>query len=198
MWQDITLGQYQELLAIESDNAVDLAVQKISIITDTDSQEVRNIPLQDFYDVIEQIKFLNEPIDVEFRKTFEFKGRKFGFIPDMNFITTGEWMDADSWKNDSNANLHNYAAMLWRPITFEWSGGYKIEEHTFEGFSQRAEMFKELPITYLQGGLVFFLTFSTSYLASIISSSQQNPQAKKTQKKKKVQKATKKSSKENS
>jgi hypothetical protein len=197
-WQDITLGMYQELISIQSESAVDLSVQRLAILCDTDSQIIRDMQLGDFYDLLEEIRFLNSPIDVEWKKTFEFKGQKYGFIPDLNFITTGEWMDADAWKEDSNSNLHYYAAMLWRPITGEWSDGYTIEDHTSSRFTSRAELFKELPITYIQGGLVFFLTFNTSYISSIISSPQLNSEVQTTPKKKKVQKATKKSKKESS
>ena len=199
MWQDVTLRQYQELVSIETESAVELAIERLSILSDTDSQTIRNLPLGDFYDYLEQISFLSSPIDVEFRKTFEWKGEKYGFIPDMNYITTGEWLDADAWKNDSNSNLHNYAAMLWRPIVAEWSDGYKIKEHTFEGFSNRAEKFKDLPITYIQGGLIFFLTFSTSYISTLISSPQLNPEVQtKTSKKKATRKVSKKVKKEGS
>lgn len=197
-WQEITLGQYQELVTIESESPIDLAVQRISILADIDSQEVRNLELELFYELLEDMKFLNTQVDVEWKKTFEFKGKKYGFIPDLNYITTGEWLDADAWKNESNLNLHNYAAMLWRPIVAEWEDGYKIEPHSPEGFAQRAQTFKELPLTYIQGGLVFFLTFNSSYISSIISSPHLNPEMIETPKKKTRQKATKKSRKENS
>jgi hypothetical protein len=86
-------------------------------------------------------------------------------IPQLDFITTGEWMDAETWKDDSVNNIHLYAALLYRPIIKEDGDLYEIEPHKSSGFVERANLFKEkLPITMIHGTVLFFSTIATDYI----------------------------------
>lgn len=191
-WSEITLGQFQELASLKEEDEINNIASKIAILTDTDTDTIRNLPLKDFYEVSGNFNFIKENIPTDWQPRFEFEGKRYGFIPDLTFISTGEWLDAEAFKQDVTENLHNYAALLWRPIVSEEGDEYQIKEHTTTGFTGRANLFKKLPITFIQGGLVFFLIFSATCLETIQESYQKEPQKDQIQKKKKVQKATKK------
>lgn len=194
-WSDITIGQFQELALIKSDDAIAQIADRIAVLCETDPEEIRNLPLRQFYDISNKLEFVKEKIPTDWKMTFEWQGRKYGFIPDLTFVSTGEWLDAEAFKSDVNENLHNYAALLWRPIVSEDGDNYEIAPHTTAGFSNRAKIFKQLPITYIQGGLVFFLTFSATCIDHIQASLVKEHQMDQIPKKKKVQKVTKKSKK---
>lgn len=197
-WSDVTIGQFQELSAVDKENEIEDIALKVAILTDTDSDYIRNLPLRQFYDISENLNFFKEKIPTDWKPRFEWNGQKYGFIPDLTFVSTGEWLDAEAFKQDVTGNLHNYAALLWRPIVSEEGEEYTIKEHTTIGFSARAKTFKELPITYIQGGLVFFLTFSAQCLETMKESLAKEAQKMQTQKKKPRQKALKKPRKESS
>lgn len=197
-WSEITIGRFQELMEIDSEDQIATIAQRVAVLTDTDPDYIRNLPLKQFYDISNDLEFVKEKIPTEWKPKFEFKGQKYGFIPDLTFVSTGEWLDAEAFKQDVTGNLHNYAALLWRPIVSEEGDDYTIKEHTTVGFSARAKLFKELPITYIQGGLVFFLTFSAQCLETMMESLAKEVQKQQTQKKKPRQKAMKKPRKESS
>jgi hypothetical protein len=194
-WSEITIGQFQELAEIESDEGISQIADRIAVLCSTDPEEIRNLPLREFYEVSNKLEFVKGKIPTDWKTTFEWQGRKYGFIPDLTFVSTGEWLDAEAFKSDPNANLHNYAALLWRPVVSEDGENYEIAPHTTAGFTNRAKLFKQLPITYIQGGLVFFLTFSATCIDLIQEYLVSQAQTTQTQKPKKVQKATKKSKK---
>jgi hypothetical protein len=197
-WSEISIGQFQELAQIQSEDQIATIAERVAVLTDTDPDYVRNLPLKQFYDISNDLDFVKEKIPTDWKPTFEWNGQKYGFIPDLTFVSTGEWLDAEAFKQDVTGNLHNYAALLWRPIVSEEGEEYQIKEHTTAGFSTRAKLFKELPITYIQGGLVFFLTFSAQCLETMKVSLAKEMQKTQTQKKKPRQKAMKKPRKESS
>jgi hypothetical protein len=167
-WNDVTIGQYQEIVNIQTDTNVSRIVEIISILADTDSETIRKLPLGEFFELSGKVEFINSTPDADVRRTFELDGKRYGLIPDMNFITSGEWLDADAWSTKPIDNLHLYCALLFRPIVWEEGDDYKIEEHKTEGFMRRAELFRDrLSINKVFGAQVFFSLFGIEYTMSI-------------------------------
>ena len=52
----------------------------------------------------------------------------FGFIPDLENMTFGEYVDLDNFITDWQS-MHKAMAVLYRPITFEKNDKYLIEEY---------------------------------------------------------------------
>jgi len=156
-WKDVTIEMYQELSNIESGNDISVIINKISILVDTDQEEIRNLPVPEFRKLTEDISWVANDPTKEVKIKFEIDGKKYGMIPDLNFITTGEWADIEAWKDESNENLHLIAALLYRPITKEDGDEYEIEPHKTQGFMKRADLFKQrLTIDQMWGSLLFF------------------------------------------
>jgi hypothetical protein len=168
-WNDVKIEQWQEIDGIQSDNEVSKFIETLSILADTDPEEFRQLPIQDYRKVKETVQFLSEPVKPEVKLKIEIDGKKYGMIPDLNFITAGEWMDAETWKDKSAENIHLYCAMLYRPITKEDGDTYEIEPHKPAGFMQRAELFRRrLPITTVYGAVLFFSSLGVTLMNSIV------------------------------
>lgn len=177
-WSMVTIGDYQEIVNVDAETEISKAVQLVSILSDKDSEEIRKSPLGEFYKWMEDIKFVSTPPDADFNRTFELDGVRYGMIPDLNYISTGEWLDCENWKEKAIDNLHNYAALLFRPTTrYVDDTNYDIEEHKTNGFARRAQLFQEnVSINKVYGAQVFFSLFGLEFLQTLGDSLMQEEQ----------------------
>ena len=156
-WDDVTIGMWQELSLIESDSEVTKEIEKVSILMDMDPVVVRNMSMNEFRKLQQQIEFTSASPKAEVTLKFELDGVKYGMIPQLDFISAGEWADAENWKDKSVENIHLYAALLYRPITKESGDMYEIEPHKPSGFIERSNLFRDkLSITFIHGSVLFF------------------------------------------
>jgi hypothetical protein len=153
---DITLGQYQRYMLLE--NRTDLTEfefekRKIEIFTGLNRKDIANVRYSDYAEILVQIdKALNQ--SAEFVPTFKIKDVEFGFVPNLDKITTGEYVDMK--KYDAGVDtLHNLMAILFRPIKKKDSfNNYSIIE--YQGAEQYANIMKQMPLSIVNGALVFF------------------------------------------
>lgn len=155
---EITLGQFQKYYPIEK-NEPNYNHKKsvVSIFCNVEESLIDHFPNKDIEEFYEQImKALKQ--DVEFQRTFKLKGVEYGFHPNLDQMTGAEWVDLSNYQNDVS-QYHKVMAILFRPIIEKDSfGNYKLE--TYSGTSQYAEKMKELPLSIVNGALVFFLNLA--------------------------------------
>lgn len=161
---DITLDQYQRYVKVlkgidpEGENASEfLNMKALDIFCGLELKESYKLPISTFDSVIEKIaNCLNE--DTPLVKRFWFRGSngvevEFGMNPDLNNLTTGEYVDLDRYISDFET-LHNAMAVLYRPITASKGDFYEIEE--YEASSKYADYMKYMPVSVALGAYVFF------------------------------------------
>ena len=78
---------------------------------------------------------------------------EFGFIPRLDDISLGEFVDLDTYVSDWS-DMHKAMAVLYRPITFDKRGMYLIED--YESSDKYSEVMKDMPIDIAIGAVVFF------------------------------------------
>lgn len=193
-WDDVTIGQWQEINMIQADNDVSRYIETLAILSDTDPEEFRQLSIPEYRKIQEQTIWLSQPLKNEVKIKFELEGVKYGMIPHLDFITAGEWIDAETWKDKPVDNLHYYCAMLFRPIVKEGDNDYEIEKHIPAGFQKRAELFRDLlPITTVYGSVLFFSALGIQFIPILADFLELDKKEKgKTMKTKTTQKATKK------
>ena len=156
---EITLNQfqrYQELLSRDID-LMNFTKRKISIFTKIPFKDLANVRATDFERLSSQIdKALSTPAN--FTNTFKLNGIEFGFVPDLDEITAGEYADIEKYQ-DGIDNLHKVMAVLFRPILNKEGKRYEIESYT--GTKKYAEILKEMPLNIVNGALVFFLNLAS-------------------------------------
>jgi hypothetical protein len=158
--EDITLEQFQKYHALnQREGILDHEYNKrcISIFTGLKYRELDNIKNTDYEMLVKDIiKALDTPVD--FKNSFTFEGVEYGFIPNFEDITQGEWLDLTEYQGDVDT-MHKLMAVLFRPITKrDKFDNYAIE--TYSGTKERAELFKGMPLNIVNGALVFFLNLS--------------------------------------
>lgn len=193
-WADITIGQYQEIMSIQTDNDLTRFIESMAICLDIDPQDIRNLPYKDYKSLQERFQFISQQPQSDISYRFDIDGKRFGLMRDMNLMTAGLFIDAEEFKKDPIANLHNTVALIYRPIISETEDDWTIEPHKSEGFERRANLFKEkLSITTVMGAVLFFSLLGMEYSISSLESFQKMySQVEKKTKKKTTQTPTKK------
>jgi len=154
---DITLEQAQKLDVLnakrEDLNELSFIKRYIAIFTELKYRDLDNISMSDFDGIHAQI---TEALDTEvpFENRFVLNQVEYGFVPNLDEITTGEYIDLSTYGN-SMETLHKTMAVLFRPITKDMTfGSYEIEP--YNGTKDRAEIMKQAPMNIVLGMLVFF------------------------------------------
>ena len=103
---------------------------------------------------------------------FDLNGVKYGFIPDLENISFGEYVDLDTFMGD-NDNLHRAMNVLYRPIDLKQGVRYTLKEYD----PDTNEEAKNYPLDAVFGAMVFFYDLGKDLSTVILnSSSKQNEQ----------------------
>lgn len=157
---EITLDQYQkyyELLQRDDLQEHERNIRKIRIFTGLNPTEVKLISSSDYAEILSQIDIAldNEPV---FNPFFTIADIEFGFIPNFDKITAGEYMDITKYEG-SIETMHNLMAILFRPIKKkDIIDNYSIID--YQGTEQYAKIMKLMPLSAVNGALVFFSILS--------------------------------------
>jgi len=151
---DVTLKQYQEFAKLESnlDKTNDAAIQLkiVEIFCNVPEIVVRNMKATDIAEVCE---IINTMFDAQHQLISRFKhnGVEYGFIPELDDMSFGEYMDLDTFIGD-NDNLHRAVNVLFRPIEYKRGHRYKIKDYN----PDTSEEAKDFPLDVVLGAIVFF------------------------------------------
>ena len=153
---EITLLQYQKFDKLIKDNdASDFVNQKtIEIFCGIDLKDIAKIKVTDVNEILEHLNTILQQ-RTPLKNTFKLSGVEFGFIPKLEDITAGEFIDLENYLG-SVETLHKAMAVLFRPIKSKIKDLYTIEE--YESSYQYAEVMKYMPLDIALGAMVFFWT----------------------------------------
>ena len=159
-WADITIETYQKYVKIQEGKGSEKnkVVKSLALLCNTSPFIVKKMAYKDLLEIMGIIKNLidTEPDKEEFRKRFTFNDQEYGFCPNLSNITTGEYIDLESYCKEPIENLHIIMSILYRPISFKRGGRYAIESYNPDEFKE--ELFKNCPMDIALNGLGFFLT----------------------------------------
>ena len=158
---DITLGQYQKYLKIieaneGDDNAAEfINLKTIEIFCDIEFKDVLSIPLGEAEKVLSIISkaFGEKP---ELIRHFKLLDVDMGFIPSLETISLGEYIDVENNVSDWQT-MHKAMAVLFRPVNFRSKERYTIAP--YEPSDEVSELMKEMPLDVAMSSMVFFLRF---------------------------------------
>lgn len=160
---EITLEQYQKFLKISEENQDSLFLQQkmIEIFCNIELKLVLNIK----YNSIKKItKHLNKLFEQKptFISTFKKGNQEFGFIPQLDDMTFGEYVDLDTTLNKWET-MHKAMGVLFRPVTLKQNGKYLIEQYD----SYDKYYMQKIPLDVVFGALVFFWNLNKELLNHI-------------------------------
>lgn len=149
---EITLGQYQKYLKIAENNQDGnfLDAKMIEIFCGVPLSESYKIKMSSVRAVIDILNKLisTTPNHVE---RFKMNGTEYGFVPDLDELTLGEYVDLDN--NISNwDNMHIAMNVLYRPIKHSQGRKYNIVEYSVDNENKM----KDMPLDAVIGSIFFF------------------------------------------
>jgi hypothetical protein len=150
---EITLEQYQEYLKIqeqEKDQYV-LGSKMIEIFC--------KVPFKNIFEYrvshINRIsKTLSDIFNQETKylvKHFKIGNVQYGFIPELDKMSFGEYVDLDTYFKDWQ-DMHKAMSVLYRPVTQKYNDRYNIEKYKADD----GEHMKQMPLDACFSSIVFF------------------------------------------
>ena len=159
-WSDVTIETYQKYVEIQEGKGGDKkkVISSLALLCGTDAKIVKQMAYKDLMEIMSIVKQMidTEPKNEEFKKTFMFKNEEYGFVPNLSNISTGEYIDLETYCKEPVKNLHIIMSILYRKITFKRNERYAIETYNPEEFKE--ELFKDCPMDIALSSLGFFLT----------------------------------------
>ena len=149
---EITLGQYQKYLKIQEDNKDEnfLAIKMIEIFCGLRGDVILGMKASSIKDVTEILStmFNEKPSLV---KEFKINETSYGFIPKLEDMSFGEYIDLDTYIGDYE-NMHRAMAVLYRPIKQKYKDKYLIEDYKAED----TDIMKQMPMDAVLSSILFF------------------------------------------
>ena len=153
---EITLYQYQKFeKLIQNNEASHFVNQKtIEIFCDIELKDVARIKVADTDSLLVHLNTLLQT-KPKLTRTFKLGIYEFGFIPKIEDITSGEFIDLETYLGDTET-LHKAMAVLFRPIKNKVKDLYIIED--YEAADKYSEVLKYMPLDIALGSMLFFWT----------------------------------------
>ena len=168
-WADVTLSTWLSLIDFKEGTKTEEATKTIAALTDIPKRLVQELALSDVVNIMSKIGELQEKQDTKLKNIIEINGIEYGFHPDLDSITLGEYADIEQFLKDGiDNNLPELMSVLYRPIKEKKNGIYIID--AYDGnIRLRAEEMKLMTAEQVQSALVFFYNFGKVYSEIMLS-----------------------------
>tara|TARA_Y100000401_G_C8224517_1_gene175000 strand:- start:18 stop:659 length:642 start_codon:yes stop_codon:yes gene_type:complete len=158
-WSDVTLDKWLTLIGYENLSGSEEALKVVKLFSDIPTKLIKQLSVQDVALVMKRLTDLQTEQNTVLNKIIEIDGVEYGFHPDLEEITLGEYADIETYiKLGIDKHLPELCAILFRPVIEKKNNIYTIE--AYDGnIKIRSEIFKKMPAEQVQNMLVFFWTF---------------------------------------
>ena len=166
---EIKLSQYQAFLKIAKDNTDEefLHQKMVQTFCGIDLKEVAEIRYKEVIEITESLGRMFDVKNHRFINRFKMGGVEFGFIPNLDDMTFGEYTDLDTYINDWE-QMHKAMAVLYRPIKKNGlNSTYEIEK--YNGSITYSDVMKHAPLDVVFGATVFFYNLGNELLSSTMT-----------------------------
>jgi hypothetical protein len=164
---EIPLTAYQEFIKlIDKSNDNELIAQRtIQIFCGLEIKDVLQIRWDSILELTNHFAelFKQKPA---FQNRFKLSEHEFGFIPNLEEMTFGEYIDLES-NIGSVENFHKAMAVMYRPITQKRKDTYQILPYT--GTDEFAEAMRYAPLDVVMGATLFFWSLGNDLVQASLS-----------------------------
>lgn len=150
---EISLGQYQRYLTVtEGIEGEFLAQRTVEVFCGIPFSNVILMSHKDVKEISQDmVELVNK--DVDFQHRFKIQSQEFGFMPDMEEMTSGEFADLCAYIGKPE-DMHKAMAVMFRPITNRVGDKYDI--YPYNGSKEFGDLMKFMPFGIALGAMVFF------------------------------------------
>ena len=149
---EIKLSQYQKFIKAQNQNQDEsfLATKIIEIFCHIDNKQAFQMKLKDVNSITKTISNMFEQ-KPQLINRFTMNGIEYGFIPNLDEMSLGEYVDLDTYISNWD-EMEKAMAVLYRPIQNKYKHKYSIEDYTAQG----QEVYKDMPLSVVFGSMFFF------------------------------------------
>jgi len=168
-WEDVTLEKWLQLIDLQTGTKTEEATETIAALSNIPKQLVKELALKDVAVLMSKIAELQQKQDTKLKKIIEIEGVEYGFMPDLDSISLGQYADLETFiKNGIEKNLPEIMAVLYAPIKEKKNDIYIID--AYDGnIRLRTEEMKKMSAQQVQSALVFFYTLGNELLLTLPS-----------------------------
>lgn len=153
--RELTIEQYQKFLKVEGDETF-MTLKALEIFANIPLKVAYAMKADDILDISQHILSIvggKHPLV----RRLSFRGKEYGFVPNLEEMSFGEYIDLDSYLSDMDM-LHKTVGVLYRPITKEKGDLYEVEPYNgTDGYS-------DFPLDVALGATLFFYRLSNKLL----------------------------------
>ena len=155
-WEDVTLEKWLKLIDFKEGTKTEEAEKTIAELSNNPKKLIKELALQDVAVIMSKMAELQEKQNSSLKKIIKIDGVEYGFHPDLDSITLGEYADLEHYiKLGIEKHLPEIMAVLYRPIKEKKNDIYIIS--AYDGNIQiRAEEMKKMSAEQVQSALRFF------------------------------------------
>lgn len=160
-YSDLTLRHLQVLETTED------PIKRVQVVTGKPFAELRKMPQALIVEAAAHIDSLLAREVSKHEPILTLDGKEYGFIPDWEKFSAGEWIDMETYTKDFWKTAHKAMSVLYRPITQKWGDKYTVAEYTAQ---EDATPFLDMPAPAVAGALLFFWTTERELRSTLESS----------------------------
>ena len=167
---EITLDKYQRYLKIQENNEDEnfLAIKMIEIFCGLRGDTIMAMKAKSIKDItLILTQMFNEKPQLV--KEFKMNGMTYGFIPKLEDMSFGEYIDLDTYIGDMD-NIHRAMNVLYRPIKQKYQDKYLIEDYT----GNDPEKMKDMPMDAVLSSILFFYNLGMDLSKTMLNSLEDN------------------------
>jgi hypothetical protein len=165
--KEITLEQYQRFSRLEGDDDF-LGRKALEIFCGVEFATLLEVKYKDVKNILVHVnKALEEKPPLTQR--FKLNNVEYGFMPDLENISLGEFIDLDFYMRDVK-DFHKMMAVMYRPVTSKAMKLYDIEP--YEASEKYAEVMKQVDMGIVSGAVLFFYRLGIELLNATLTSSE--------------------------
>lgn len=185
-WSDVSYSTWLKLVDFKEGTKTEEAKETIAALSNIPKDLIKQLELKDIAVIMQKISEFQQDQDTSLKRIIQVEDKRYGFMPDLNSITLGEWSDIETFiKLDIEKHLPEVMAILYRPIIEEKNEVYTIEAYDGD-ITIRAEEMRKMSSENIQSALMFFfalgkklskilLSFSMARLTEMNQQLHQNP-----------------------
>ena len=143
-WSDVTLESWLRLIDFNKEGKSKEALNTIAELSNIPKKLINVLSIKDIAIIMGEISRIQSEENTELKKIIEVEGVEYGFHPDLDEITLGEYADIETFvKLGIDKHLPELMAILFRPVVEKKNKVYTIEAYDGK-IKIRSEVMKKM------------------------------------------------------
>tara|TARA_R100000329_G_scaffold114918_1_gene94445 strand:+ start:11710 stop:12363 length:654 start_codon:yes stop_codon:yes gene_type:complete len=162
---DITLEQYQKFLKVQEEEEDQFVIgsKMIEIFCDIPYANIIEFRMSHINKISKTLTNIFEQDTKHLIRHFKLDNVNYGFIPNLDEMTFGEYVDLDTYFNDWET-MHKAMGVLYRPVLQKHSDRYIIDKYKGGEFLN----IKKMPLDVVFSSIVFFYNLGNDLSKNIL------------------------------